>query len=83
MIIVTRPFLETLQAELRVVKTTESPEVLRARDAIENGASEIVLFRLSKESKVRVWSISTRVSSPGVEILELATYNVAGVYVIS
>ena len=79
----TRPFLETLQAELLVVNTTESPEVLRARDAIENGASEIVLFRLSKESKVRVWSISTRVSSPGVEILELATYNVAGVYVIS
>ena len=75
--------METLQAELLVVNTTESPEVLRARDAIENGASEIVLFRLSKESKVRVWSISTRVSSPGVEILELATYNVAGVYVIS
>ena len=75
--------METLQAELLVVNTTESPEVLRARDAIENGASEIDLFKLTKESKVRVWSISTRVSSPGVEILELATCNVAGVNVIS
>jgi hypothetical protein len=75
--------LETLQVELLVVNTTESPEVLRARDAIENGASEIDLFKLTKESKVRVWSISTRVSSPGVEILELATCNVAGVNVIS
>ena len=75
--------METLQVELLVVNTTESPEVLRARDAIENGASEIDLFKLTKESKVRVWSISTRVSSPGVEILELATCNVAGVNVIS
>jgi hypothetical protein len=75
--------LETLQVELLVVNTTESPEVLRARDAIENGASEIDLFKLTKESKVRVWSISTRVSSPGVEIIELATCNVAGVNVIS
>ena len=75
--------METLQVELLVVNTTESPEVLRARDAIENGASEIDLFKLTKESKVRVWSISTRVSSPGVEIIELATCNVAGVNVIS